>query len=152
MSALSRNITVVAILVAVALTVGFIIASGRLYPLPAPGTRIIGLTVFTYEAQGILLVALGLLILWVFLIPRLARVLDASFLLKLLVIAYAAKMIGALARLWTGMEVIGFSDVARSNRLSCRQRTGQGDGTVLGSVCAQSWSKMPRPWMIFTVH
>jgi len=67
-----------------------------------------------YDIQGSVLVALGMTILvGVFLIPRLARGPDFSFLLKLLLVAFYARMAGALVRAWTGAAIYGFKDVSR---------------------------------------
>ena len=50
------------------------------------------------------------------LIPRMARGLDSKFVLKLLLVALGAHMLGALVRFWTGLTLFGFKDVSRYDR------------------------------------
>ena len=100
------------------LLAGFVIARGQILFFPAPGTRVTGLTISEYDAQGSLLVALGLaIVVGAFLIPRLVRGLHSSFLVKLLAVAFAAKMVGAMIRAWTGAYIYGYNDVGRYNRI-----------------------------------
>ena len=117
MASLTKHIPYIVFLAGLGLALSFVMARGQLFPFPLPGTRVTGLLVSAYDVQGFLLVVLALAIAGVLLIPRLARGLDGSFLLKLLIAAYIARMLGAAVRLWTGMDIFGFSDEARYNRL-----------------------------------
>lgn len=117
MIASTKQILSIAVIAVLALGVGFVVARGQLFPFPAPGTHVPGLTVSEYDAQGFILAALGITIMaGIYLIPRMARGLDASLLFKLLVVAFVARMLGSMVRLWTGLEISGFADVARYDR------------------------------------
>ena len=114
---LPRNLAYLGVIAVLAVAVGFVMARGTLLPFPVPGIHVPGHTVSEYDAKGFLLVASGLAIVaGFFLVPRLAHGLEHGFLLKLLLLALAAKIIGSLVRLWTGLELFGFSDVNRYHR------------------------------------
>jgi hypothetical protein len=71
----------------------------------------------TYDVPGLVIVGMVLAIgVGVFLIPRLARGEDQGFLLNLLYLGFAAKMLGSLARLGMSLAVYGFRDVTVYNR------------------------------------
>ena len=105
------------LLSSLALLAGYVMARGQIFPFPSPGIHVPGLTISEYDAQGLILVALVLAIGGGFLlIPRMARGLDSKFVLKLLLVALGAHMLGALVRFWTGLTLFGFKDVSRYDR------------------------------------
>jgi len=71
----------------------------------------------TYDVPGMVIVGMALAIgMGMFLIPRLARGEDQSFLLTLLYLGFAAKMLGSVARLGMSLLFYGFQDVGLYHR------------------------------------